>query len=128
MAQVVSLTRPLPSGNAMAHTEWMMRAVDGLGLDLSTLLHVAALAAGYVRGIAVNLGQEAEASQDTGVDEERWLNENPVLGTMLASGAFPLLSSTSARPDVRMDLETLFEFGLQRLLDGLSVLIEGDAS
>jgi DNA-binding transcriptional regulator YhcF (GntR family) len=127
LAQVVSLTRPLQSGNAMAHTEWTMRAVDGLGLDLSTVLHVAALAAGYVRGIAVNLGQEAEASQDTGVDEERWLNENPVLGTMLASGAFPLLSSTSARPDVRMDLETLFEFGLQRLLDGLSVLIDGEA-
>ena len=36
LAQAVSFTRPLLAPNAMAHTEWAMRALDGLGLDGAT--------------------------------------------------------------------------------------------
>jgi hypothetical protein len=41
-----------------------------------------------------------------------------------AAAAFPLLASI---PPHSLDLDTLFEFGLQRLLDGICALIKTDA-
>jgi hypothetical protein len=63
MARVISLTRPLPASNGIAHTEWAARAVDGLGLDPPAMLHVAITIAGYVQAAAVNLETEVEASR-----------------------------------------------------------------
>jgi hypothetical protein len=52
-------------------------------------------------------------------------SQGEALATILASGRFPMLSSIAAQPgpDFRLDLDTLFGFGLQLLLDGLAVLI-----
>jgi DNA-binding transcriptional regulator YhcF (GntR family) len=127
MAQVISLTRPLPAPNGIAHTERATRAVDGLGLDPSTMLYVAITLAGYVQAVAVNLETEVEAQQDTRITGTEWMeSQGEALATILASGRFPTLSNISAQPgfDFRLDLDTLFEFGLQLLLDGLAVLIQ----
>ncbi|MEV0809313.1 TetR/AcrR family transcriptional regulator C-terminal domain-containing protein [Micromonospora sp. NPDC050200] len=124
LAQVVSLTRPLLAPHAIAHTEWAMRAVTGQGLDMETVVHVAATVASYVRGTAVNLEREAEAEQDTGLTDDEWLRvQQDVLAAALRSGAFPILSAVSARSDVDLNIDTLFEFGLQRMLDGVATLI-----
>ncbi|GAA3731677.1 TetR/AcrR family transcriptional regulator C-terminal domain-containing protein [Plantactinospora mayteni] len=123
LAQVVSLTRPLLAPNAMAHTEWTMRAVSDRGLDLDTMLHVAATTANYVRGTAVNLEREAEAEQDTGVTDDEWMRaRQAAVGALFAAGSFPLLARTATRPGIDLNLDGLFEFGLQRLLDGLAPL------
>ncbi|GIG91591.1 TetR/AcrR family transcriptional regulator C-terminal domain-containing protein [Plantactinospora endophytica] len=123
LAQIVSLTRPLLAPNAMAHTEWTMRAVSDRGLDLDLVLHVAATTANYVRGTAVNLEREAEAEQDTGISGDEWMRaRQDAVGALLAAGSFPLLARTATRPDIEMNLDGLFEFGLQRLLDGLAPL------
>ncbi|MBF9132908.1 TetR/AcrR family transcriptional regulator C-terminal domain-containing protein [Plantactinospora sp. S1510] len=123
LSQVVSLTRPLLAPNAMAHTEWTMRAVSGRGLDLGTVIHVAATTANYVRGTAVNLEREAEAEQDTGITDDEWMRtRSAAVAAMFSAGAFPLLASSANRPDVDLNLDSLFEFGLQRLLDGMAPL------
>lgn len=124
-ARVISLTRPQPMPNGMAHTEWAMRAVDGLGLDPPTMLHVAVTLAGYVHGIAVNLESEVEAEQNTGVTSDEWMeSQDSTFTAIVASGPFPMLSSIAAQPDFDFDLDTLFEFGLKLILDGLAALIQ----
>ncbi|WP_066362200.1 TetR/AcrR family transcriptional regulator C-terminal domain-containing protein [Herbidospora mongoliensis] len=123
LAQVVSLTRPLLAPNAIAHTEWTMRAVSGQGLDPLTMIHVAATMAGFVRGTAANLEREAEAEQDTGLTDDEWLRtQGNALAAAMHAGSFPLMAGLLARDDVDLSLDTLFEFGLQRTLDGIAPL------
>jgi DNA-binding transcriptional regulator YhcF (GntR family)/AcrR family transcriptional regulator len=125
LANVVSFTRPLLTPNAMAHTEWTMRAMADQGLDPTTLIHVAATVANFVRGTAVNLEREAEAEQDTGLTDDEWLRaQSDTLAAALGSGALPMLTYISGRDDVDVTLDTLFEFGLQRMLAGIAPLCE----
>jgi DNA-binding transcriptional regulator YhcF (GntR family) len=119
LAQIMSFTRPLPSPRMMAHSEWVMRALDGLGLDPVTMIHVHTTLAGYVRGLAVNLESEAEAVQDSGISDEQWMDAHVMPAT--SATAFPLLASI---PPHSLDLDTLFEFGLHLLLDGIAALIK----
>jgi DNA-binding transcriptional regulator YhcF (GntR family) len=124
LAQVVSLTRPLLAPNAIAHTEWTMRAVADQRLDASMMLHVAATVASFVRGTATSLEREAEAEQDTGLTDDEWMHtQREALAAALRSGRYPLLAAVSTRDDVDLNVESLFEFGLQRTLDGLGVLL-----
>ncbi|MFJ6197284.1 TetR/AcrR family transcriptional regulator C-terminal domain-containing protein [Micromonospora sp. NPDC092111] len=123
LAHVVSFTRPLLTPHAIAHTEWTMRAVADRGLDPTALIHVAATVANFVRGTAVDLQREAEAEQDTGLTDDEWLpTQSDTLAATLRSGSFPILARMSARDDVDLTLDTLFEFGMQRMLDGIAPL------
>lgn len=125
LVQVMSLTRPKPAPNAMAHTEWALRAVAGLGLDPVTMLYVHIATFGYVRGMAVNFELEAQAEEETGITDKQWMQaQGSALTTVLSSGAFPLLASVVTRRELNIDLDTMFEFGLSCLLDGIGVLIE----
>ncbi|WP_067139512.1 TetR/AcrR family transcriptional regulator C-terminal domain-containing protein [Microtetraspora malaysiensis] len=116
LAQAVSFTRPMATPHAMAQGEWGMRVVDGLGLDPVTMVHIYVTVANYVHGTAAHLEAEAEAVQQSGTTDDEWL-ESAVLPQMRE---FPLLSRI---PPDSLDLNTLFEFGLRRLLDGVATLI-----
>ncbi|MEW2146061.1 TetR/AcrR family transcriptional regulator C-terminal domain-containing protein [Micromonospora vinacea] len=124
LAQVISLTRPLMAPHAVAHTEWALRALARHGLDQHTQLHLVAALANHVRGTAINLEREAEAEQDTGLTDDEWMAaQADVFGGLLAAGEFPHLARLS-RTAVDLNVESLFEFGLQRLLDGVAALLE----
>ncbi|MFF0468800.1 TetR/AcrR family transcriptional regulator C-terminal domain-containing protein [Micromonospora zamorensis] len=123
LAQVISLTRPLMAPHAVAHTEWALHALAGHDLDPHTQLHLVAALANHVRGTAVNLEREAEAEQDTGLTDDEWMTaQADVLGGLLAAGEFPHLARLT-RTAVDLNVESLFEFGLQRLLDGVAALV-----
>ncbi|MBM0277066.1 TetR/AcrR family transcriptional regulator C-terminal domain-containing protein [Micromonospora tarensis] len=123
LAQVISLTRPLLAPRAVAHTEQALRALAGHGLDPHTQLHLVAALANHVRGTAVNLEREAEAEQDTGLTDDEWMAaQTEVLSGLFAAGEFPHLSRLT-RSTVDLNVESLFEFGLQRLLDAAAALI-----
>ncbi|MCO1613180.1 TetR/AcrR family transcriptional regulator C-terminal domain-containing protein [Micromonospora sp. CPM1] len=124
LAEAVSFTRPLPAPHAMVHTEWMMRALDGRGLDLNAQFTAAVTVANHVRGTAVNRAEEAQAEQDSGLTDAQWLEaQEGRIGAVLADGRLPLLDRFIAADDGAWNLDTLFEFGLQRLLDGLAPLL-----
>jgi DNA-binding transcriptional regulator YhcF (GntR family) len=126
LAQVASnwFTRPPLTPHGMAHTEWAMRAVDGFGLDPATALYVAVTLAGYVQGTAVKLVSEVEAEHDTGITSDQWMQtQDSTFAAIMTSGQFPMLSSIAAQPDADIDLERLFEFGLQWMLDGLAAFL-----
>jgi len=129
LAEAVSFTRPQATLSTLPHFEWVLRAVDGLGLDPLTMLYMAETLFSYVHGTAVNLVAEAEAEQDSGLSYEQFsATQEPVVGQLLATGRFPVFTRVTTEladrrhpENVRrgLDLDALFEFGLQRLLAGL---------
>jgi DNA-binding transcriptional regulator YhcF (GntR family) len=129
LAQVISFTRPPIVSNALVYAEWTLGALDGLGLDANTMLHIQVTLANHVRGTAVNLEQEAQFQQDTGLTDDQWLDSEgaAAMSIALASSPFPRFADLMARPDLELTLDTLFDFGLGRLLDGIGVLIEQQA-
>lgn len=119
LAQAVSFTRPLLAPNAMAHTEWTMRAVDRFGLHPNLQFRIAVMVANHVRGTAVNLAEEAQAEQDTGMTDEQWMhNQQERFAAVLATGQFPMMARF-ARGDREYSLDLLLDLGLTAILDGL---------
>ncbi|WP_329494007.1 TetR/AcrR family transcriptional regulator C-terminal domain-containing protein [Kitasatospora herbaricolor] len=128
LAQLGSLTRPLLLPDLMVHAEWALRALDGRGLDARTMLDVHVLLYGFVEGIAANLEREAQAEAATGLSEDEWMDRQaPAFRAITASPRFPVFSRLvrSVEGGYDLDLDTLFEFGLRSLLDGLTGLVEG---
>jgi AcrR family transcriptional regulator len=125
LAPALSVTRPQPIARGLACAEWVLSALDGRGLDSSTMLTIHITLVNYVRGTAVNLELEADAEAASGLNSEEWLDtQGPALRAIVGAGRFPVFERVTAT-DYDFNLEDLFEFGLQRLLDGLTALIEG---
>lgn len=124
LASAMSLTRPQPIAGAIPFTEWVLAALDDRGLDPRTALTAHITLFNYVRGTAVNIETEAEAEALSGLDSEEWMDtRQPTLQALLATGRFPHFQRLAA-VDYDFDLDQLFEFGLQRLLDGLATLLD----
>nr|WP_240351651.1 TetR/AcrR family transcriptional regulator C-terminal domain-containing protein [Streptomyces olivoreticuli] len=125
LAPALSVTRPQPIAGALPYTEWVLATLDRSGLDLPTALSVHLTLFNYIRGTAVNVEMEAEAEALTGMDNEEWMDtQEPALQAILAIDRFPTLERLTAG-EYDFDLDALFEFGLQRLLDGMAPLLEG---
>jgi AcrR family transcriptional regulator len=127
LAHVLSVTRPQLLPNGMHHTERALHAVEGLGLDPGAMLHAVVTLANYVRGTAVSLESEAQAEQDTGLTDQEWVaSQEAAFAAVFATGRFPALARLSAH-DIDLNLDSLFEFGLRQLLDGLAARVDGRA-
>ncbi|MEU9131466.1 TetR/AcrR family transcriptional regulator C-terminal domain-containing protein [Kitasatospora sp. NPDC048540] len=123
LAPAMSLTRPQPLPGAMPFSEWVLATLAGQGLDLQTAFTCYLALINYIRGTAVNLETEAEAQAATGLDSEEWMDAHePELRAVFAAGGFPTLDRL-ATEGYDFDLDLLFEFGLQRILDGIAVLV-----
>jgi DNA-binding transcriptional regulator YhcF (GntR family) len=123
LAPAMSLTRPQAVPSALAHTEWALQALDGRGLDPVAAFTVHITLFGYVRGMAINLESENQAEAETGMTKDEWVDAHlRTLGRLMETGHFPMVERiTSGEFD--FDLDALFEFGLQRMLDGLRDLL-----
>jgi DNA-binding transcriptional regulator YhcF (GntR family) len=128
LAQLGSLTRPLLVPNLMVHGEWVLDALDGHGLDPTTLFDIHVLIYSHVQGLAVHLEREAHAEASTGQSEQQWMDSRaPALQELVESGRFPTFAKVVGAFDDGYDLhlDALFESGLKALLDGLTSLVEG---
>ncbi|MFJ9432440.1 TetR/AcrR family transcriptional regulator C-terminal domain-containing protein [Streptomyces sp. NPDC101490] len=128
LAPALSVTRPQMIASALPYSEWTLATLHAHGLDLQSAFTAHLTLLNYTRGIAVSLEAEREAEAHSGLDSEEWMDvQGPALLAILATGRFPALSRL-ATAGYDLDLDALFEFGLQRLLDGLAPLIdEGSA-
>ncbi|KAB8189543.1 GntR family transcriptional regulator [Nonomuraea phyllanthi] len=115
LPRLVSITRPVTLPGQMAYGLWTLHALDGLDLDPGTRLHIYATVVNYVRGTAINIESEAAAELDTGMTSKQW-------GRAKLSVDGPLIAQVTD-PGAELDLESLFTFGLERLLDGLATVI-----
>ena len=126
LPRAVSFTRPMLVPNMMAQTEWVLRALDGLGLPMETRVREALTLHALVVSAALPLADEVEAEQETGVPLDRWwLAQRARADELLAGGHFPLLATI--RQDAVSDLDQLFEYGLARHLDGFAALVGDQA-
>ncbi|MCX5374903.1 TetR/AcrR family transcriptional regulator C-terminal domain-containing protein [Streptomyces sp. NBC_00091] len=123
LAPALSVTRPQMITSALPYSEWMLATLHAHGLDLQSAFTAHLTLLNYARGIAVNLEAEREAEAHSGLDSEEWMDtQEPALLAILGTGRFPMLSRL-ATAGYDLDLDALFEFGLQRLLDGLASLL-----
>ncbi|MGW4895388.1 TetR/AcrR family transcriptional regulator C-terminal domain-containing protein [Kitasatospora sp. NPDC004240] len=127
-APALSMTRPQMITSALPYSEWTLATLHAHGLDLRSAFTAHLVLLNYVRGVAVNLESEREAEAHSGLDSEEWMDtQEPAFLAVLATGRFPALARLTA-DGYHLDLDALFEFGLQRLLDGLAPLLdEGSA-
>lgn len=124
LAPALSVTRPQMIPSALPFTEWVLAALDGHGLDLQTMFTAHLTVFNYIRGTAINLELEAEAEALSGLDSEEWMDaQEPALQAILAGDRFPMMGRLTAA-GYDFDIDDLFDFGLQRLLDGIATLIE----
>lgn len=120
LASATSITRPQALPGALPLSEFLLAALDELGLDHQTTFTAYITLVNYVRGTAQNLEAEAEAQAATGVDNEEWLlAQAPRLRAII--DGFPVFTRFVSQ-EYDFSLDELFEFGLGRMLDGLAVL------
>jgi AcrR family transcriptional regulator len=125
LAPALSITRPQLIPNGMRHTEWALRALDGLGLTIQEAMYIHTTLFTLVRGLALNLEAEAQAEQDSGLTSDEWMQaQEHGFRAIAAAGDFPLLNRL-VDSDLEFDLDQLVEFGLGRLLDGLERHLPG---
>ncbi len=118
LAPAMSLTHPQPAASALAHTEWVLGALDGYGLDTTAMFTVHLTLFSFVRGMAVNLESAAQAEAESGLTSEEWTDQQlETLESII--GEAPMFGRVAALEDFDLDLDALFEFGLQAMLDGL---------
>jgi AcrR family transcriptional regulator len=124
----LSTGRPPLGPHLMRKYELELRAVDGLGLDELQMDLLVTLLNGFVRGTVSGLDARATAEEITGVTEDQWWTAMaPYAERFFDAEHFPTASRVG--PIAGNDLqgayapERSFEFGLERLLDGIGVLI-----
>ncbi len=121
LAGAVSVGRPQILPNALPHTDALLTAFKPL--DKTTAMYAAISVFGYVRGLAQAMETEAQAEQDTGLTADDWAErQSEQMAALIAAGnltAFRDLLSDDW--DFDYDLDQLFAFGLELMLDGLAV-------
>ncbi|MFF9848549.1 TetR/AcrR family transcriptional regulator C-terminal domain-containing protein [Streptomyces litmocidini] len=126
MAQAMaSFTRPVASPNAMAYTEWVLAVLWKTPLTSSQKLHAHLTLFAFVQGLAMADDLEEQARLDTGLSDGEWMEQNePRFDAMQSGGPYPLLDALTRDGGFELSLESLFEFGLRRTLDGIAAMIE----
>ncbi|MDQ1661931.1 MAG: hypothetical protein QOJ68_1911 [Blastococcus sp.] len=122
LAPALSLTRPQVLPNALTYSEWILGALQQLGLDPIGTFTVHLTLFTFVRGTAMNLDLEADAEAASGQSSQQWMAQaEPELLALLGTGSFPAFYQAIGG-GFDLDLDALFEFGLQRLLDGIQAI------
>lgn len=122
-AEALSMTRPQLLPNLLAYADISLATLQELGLGADDTMHVHLALFGHVRGTALNIQSEVRAEQDTGLTSDEWIEtQRRAIAAVVASGRFPAFAEASRHP-FDYDLDAVFEYGLQRLLDGVAARI-----
>lgn len=128
-AGAVSTLRPPLGPGLMAKYEHELAAFDGLGLTDLDRDDALTFLLSFVQAGARAAGDARAARLDSAMTDEQWWAANaPLLARVLDETAYPLAvrvgSAAGAAQGSAHDPEHAYRFGLQRVLDGLAVLIE----
>lgn len=126
LAQLGPVTRPLALPNVIAYGDRLLAALDGLDLDVRTRFDLHILLYSHVVGLAAHLEGERRAEAATGLTDDEWMDRQSAdFAALAASGRYPaftkVIGELEAAGGYDLRLDELFEFGLQRLLDGIAV-------
>ncbi|MEQ4724108.1 TetR/AcrR family transcriptional regulator [Nonomuraea sp. B19D2] len=124
----VAASRPVLGPNVTAKYDYELRAVDGIGLSDLEMDSVITLVTGFVHGTARGAVEAAQAESQTGMtDEQWWAAHAPFFSRIADAGRFPTASRVGQAAGEQLNAayspEHAFEFGLQRVLDGIEALV-----
>jgi Tetracyclin repressor-like, C-terminal domain/Bacterial regulatory proteins, tetR family len=121
---VAADARPPLGPNVMDGFESLLASVSGIGLTGSEMVAVTKLISGYVVGVARSSIEAIEVVRETGVTEGQWWSErNMFWEEIFDVERFPTLTQIYESGGFDKP-EDDFQFGLQRVLDGIEALVE----
>jgi AcrR family transcriptional regulator len=123
----VSTLRPPMGPGVLAKYEHELGAVEGIGLTDVEMDSVLSLVVGYARSAAEATVDAARVRAGES-DDEWWTALAPHLDRVFDPARYPLAARVGVAATEHYagayDAEHAFEFGLQRVLDGIEVLVE----
>lgn len=124
----VSTTRPPLGPGVLAKYEHELRAFEGLGLDDVEMDAALTYLLGFVHASARSAADARSAQSEAMTDEQWWAVSSPLLARVIDEAAYPTASRVGAAAgavhQAPYSTGHAYDFGLQRVLDGLQVLIE----
>jgi AcrR family transcriptional regulator len=123
----VATGRPPLGPGLMRKYELELRAVDGLGLSEVQMDLLVTLVNGFLRGTVGGVQEKADAERVTGITEDQWwAATEPYVARVFDGERYPTAARVGPVAGEELgayDPQRSFEFGLDRLLDGIGVLI-----
>ncbi|MPZ26698.1 MAG: TetR family transcriptional regulator [Micromonosporaceae bacterium] len=125
----VAVGRPLAGPNETAKFDYELRTVDGIGLTELEMDAAVRLVLGHVSAAARSAVEKAQLERLTGQTHAQWWREHaPLLAELVDPDQFPTATrvgeAVGAAFDAAFDPGYAWEFGLQRILDGLAALVQ----
>jgi len=129
-AATVSTLRPPLGPGLMAKYEHELSALDGVGLDDVELDDALTHLLSFVQACARTSADARATRRDSAMNDEQWWAANaPLLAQVLDPQAYPLATRIGTAAGVEHGSahgpDHAYQFGLQRVLDGLAVLVDG---
>jgi hypothetical protein len=128
-AATVCTARPPLGPGLMAKYEHELSALDGLGLDDVELDDTLSYLLSFVQACARATADIDAARQDSALDDQQWWAANePLLTRVFDAAVYPTAARVGAAAGAAHGSAYhpghAYEFGLQRVLDGLAALID----
>lgn len=106
-----------------------LRVLDGIGLSDVQMDSVLTLVLNHVAGSARALAQVDRVREHSGMTDQQWWEATaPVLESVMTPDRYPVSSrvgtAAATHYDAASDPVHEYEFGVERILDGVAVLIE----
>ena len=112
----------LPS--AIAQVDWQLRTLEGLGLTHLDMIRAVSTLNSFVGGMALSHAMEIEREQESGLSvEQRWAAAGVGFDELVDTGRYPTFANLTIDESAATDIDALFDFGLQRHLDGLATYV-----
>jgi AcrR family transcriptional regulator len=129
-AAAISSSRPPLGPGLMAKYEHELNSLANAGLDDVDTDAALTFLLDFVRSSALAAEDARAAQRASGMTDEQWWEEHaPLLARVLDPGAYPTAARVGAAAGAAQggaySPDRAWEFGLERVLDGLGVLIEG---
>jgi AcrR family transcriptional regulator len=129
-AATISASRPPLGPGLMAKYEHELTAFAGLGLDDVQMDASLTYLLSFVQASARAAAESAAVQRDSAMSDEQWWAANaPLLARVFDETAYPTAARVGAAAGAAHNgaysPTHAYEFGLQRVLDGLGVLIDG---
>ena len=128
----VATHRPVLGPNVFAKWNAELAAVDGIGLDELEMDRVLTLVLDYVSGAVRGAARERWVKERTGMTDGEWWDKVAPFLTEVVTDWSPYPVASRVGPVTgeaygAHDPEGAFAFGLERVLDGLAVMIDARA-
>ncbi|KFU80919.1 regulatory protein, tetR family [Amycolatopsis lurida] len=129
MLAATATAKPPMGPNMLASMEWSLATFDGLGLSGAEKLYLLGVVNSYGQGLALSWGHGFLARGEDREDAAEWWMANlPGEGEVETSPRYSRLlevtKSLGVSPASEGYIDDEFEFGLQRVLDGIQVYLD----